>query len=223
MVVMRNPPQARRSSGTMPLESRARFCAELADRAAISVVYSKKGGVSMKGLGEQAFEGELELIHNNKIRSFVVEVLRLAPHYFWHVPSSTSGKHHPPDESEPGGRVLHTKRAVYVAHQLARMEELPPTERDLLLAAMIVHDICCQGLHDVASPKTDPDHPILLRKKTAHLSDEPHYDAVMSIVDAHMGRWGPVMPESKLQRLAHTADYISSRRHVRIDPPYSDG
>lgn len=177
----------------------------------------------MQILGEQVFEAELKLINNNGIRSFVVEVLRLAPHYFWEAPSSTSGRHHPPDESEPGGRVLHTKRAVYVAHHLARMEELTAKEKDLLLAAMIVHDICCQGLHDVASPKTDPDHPILVRAKTAQLTDAPYYNAVMPIVDAHMGRWGPVIPQSKLQRLAHTADYISSRRHVRIDPQYSDG
>ena len=55
--------------------------------------------------GEKVFEMELKLIANNEVRNLVVEVLRLAPRYFWEVPSSTSGRHHPPDENRPGGKV----------------------------------------------------------------------------------------------------------------------
>ena len=174
----------------------------------------------MQVLGEQVFETELKLIANGEIRNLVVEVLQLAPRYFWEVPSSTSGKHHPPDEDKPGGKVLHTKRAVYIAYQLARTENLSEIDSDLLLAAMIVHDICCQGADDIPAQKTDTAHPLLVREKTAPLAGAPYYDDVMSIVAAHMGRWGPVIPESKLQCLAHTADYISSRRGVKIDVQY---
>lgn len=174
----------------------------------------------MQALGEKVFETELNLIANNEIRNLVVEVLQLAPRYFWEVPSSTSGKHHPPDENKPGGKVLHTKRAVYIAYQLARMENLSELESDLLLAAMVIHDIYSQGPDDIPSQETDPSHPLLVRKKTAPLAGAPYYDDVMSIVEAHMGRWGPVIPESKLQCLAHTADYISSRREVRVDVRY---
>lgn len=174
----------------------------------------------MQTLGEKVFETELNLIANNEIRTLVVEVLQLAPAYFWEVPSSTSGKHHPPDENTPGGRVLHTKRAVYIAYQLATMENLSELETDLLLAAMVIHDIYCQGPDDIPSPKMDREHPVLVRGKTAHLAGAPYYDDVISIVEAHMGCWGPVIPESKLQHLASTADYISSRREVRIDVRY---
>jgi hypothetical protein len=170
--------------------------------------------------GEKVFETELKLIMNNEIRNLVVEVLRLAPGYFWQVPSSPSGKHHPPDENKPGGKVLHTKRTVYIAYQLARMENLSQLETDLLLGAMLIHDIYSQGPDDLPLQKTDPNHPLLIRKKTGSLEGLPYYDDIMSIVEAHMGRWGPVTPESKLQWLAHIADYIPSRKEVRIDVHY---
>ena len=176
----------------------------------------------MQALGEKVFETELSLIANNEIRNLVVQVLQLAPRYFWEAPSSTSGKHHPRDENKPGGKVLHIKRTVYLAYQLARMENLWELERDLLLAAMVIHDIYCRGTDDIPSQKTDTSHPLLVRRKTAHLAGAPYYDNVMSIVEAHMGRWGPVIPKSKLQWLAYTADYISSRREVTIDVRYEN-
>jgi hypothetical protein len=92
----------------------------------------------------------------------------------------------------------------------------------LLLGAMVIHDIYCQGPDDIPLKETDPSHPLLVREKTASLNDLPYYDDVMSIVEAHMGRWGPVIPKSKLQWLAHAADYISSRREVRIDVRYEN-
>lgn len=171
---------------------------------------------------EKAFEAELDLIANNEIRGLIVEVLRLAPRYFWEAPSSTSGKYHPTDENRPGGKVLHTKRAVYIAYQLARMRNLSKLDTDLLLGAMIIHDICSQGSDDIPSQKMDPDHPLLVRKITTVLKDRPHYDDIMSIVETHMGRWGPVIPKSKLQWLAHIADYISSRKEVSIDVLYDN-
>lgn len=171
---------------------------------------------------EKAFETELNLIANNEIRGLIVEVLRLAPRHFWEAPSSTSGKYHPTDENRPGGKVLHTKRAVYIAYQLARMRNLSKLDTDLLLGAMIIHDICSQGSDDIPSQKMDPDHPLLVRKITTVLKGRPYYDDIMSIVETHMGRWGPVIPKSKLQWLAHIADYISSRKEVRIDVRYEN-
>lgn len=173
-------------------------------------------------MSERVFETELNLIVNDEIRNLVVEVLQLAPRYFWEAPSSTSGKHHPPDENKPGGKVLHTKRAVYIAYQLARMEDLSRLDTDLLLGAMIIHDICSQGPDNIPLQQTDPDHPLSVRKITTVLKDRPYYDDIMSIVEAHMGRWGPIMPKSKLQWVAHIADYISSRKEVRIDVRYDN-
>ena len=172
--------------------------------------------------GEKAFETELNLITTNEIRELIVDVLRCAPRYFWEVPSSTSGKHHPPDENKPGGKVLHTKRAVYIAYQLAGAHNLTKLETDLLLGAMIIHDICSQGSDDIPSQRTEPEHPLLVRKITAALEERPYYDDVMSIVKTHMGRWGPVPPKSKLQKLAHISDYISSRKEVGINVKYDN-
>ena len=170
--------------------------------------------------GEKVFETELNLITNNEIRELIVDILRFAPRYFWQVPSSTSAKYHPPDENKVGGKLLHTKRAVYIAYQLARMHDLSKLETDLLIGAMIIHDICSQGSANIPSQRTEPDHPLLVRKITTDLEQRPYYDDVMSIVETHMGRWGPIPPKSELQNLAHISDYISSRKEVVINVRY---
>ena len=109
---------------------------------------------------------EINLIKNKEIRKLVKNILKLAPRYFWVVPSSSTGKHHPPDEDMAGGKVLHTKRVVYLANQLCRLEDINGIERYKLLAAMIVHDIFCQGTEDKLREKTDPNHPLYVRMKT---------------------------------------------------------
>ncbi len=163
------------------------------------------------------FENELDLIKGTQIKDLVVKILNLAPKYFWQIPSSSSGKWHPSDEDRIGGKVLHTRRSVYIAYHLARMEQLTELERDLLVGAMIVHDICCQGSEDEASSTMIPGHGSLVQKKTKSLQNSPHYAEIMTIVQAHMGRWAPVKPQTKLEKFAHIADYISSRKAVKID------
>lgn len=166
---------------------------------------------------EQNFKNVLQFIKDKQIKDLIVKILSMAPKYFWRIPSSSSGKWHPSDEDKVGGKVLHTKRSVYIAYHLARMEELNELEKDLLIGAMIVHDICCQGSEDEASSTTMPEHGLLVQKKTKSLRDSPYYAEIMAIVQAHMGHWGPVKPKKKLEKLAHMADYISSRKAVKID------
>lgn len=166
---------------------------------------------------EQNFKNELDLIKDIQIKDLIVKILSMAPKYFWRIPSSSSGKWHPSDEDKVGGKVLHTKRSVYIAYHLARMDELKELEKDLLIGAMIVHDICCQGSEDEALSTTMPEHGLLVQKKTKSLQDSPYYAAIMAIVQTHMGHWGPVKPEKKLEKLAHIADYISSRKAAKID------
>lgn len=168
------------------------------------------------------FDDEIQLIEDEGIRQLVIDILRCAPKYFWHVRASATGKYHPPDENRPGGQILHTKRAVYLANQLCRMDDIRGLDRDKLLAAMIVHNIFIRGVQDEPHEKTDPNHPLHVRMKTGHLKHRPHYDEIMTLVEGHMGRWSPcdeVKPKTKLARLAHIADYISSRREVFVNYP----
>lgn len=76
---------------------------------------------------------EINMIENEGIKSFVRSILYRAEG-FWDIPASFSGKHHPPDERDKGGNILHTKRAVRVGSVLADSYSLSSEERDLITA-----------------------------------------------------------------------------------------
>ena len=168
--------------------------------------------------GPMALSEESQLIGNSDLRELVELILRDAPADFWERPSSRSGQHHPLDETGRGGAVLHTKRCVRIATHLSRAFDLEPIDRDVLIAAMLVHDIggnpCTEDRGgDYAR------HPLRVREMTHALSNKPYYDAVMSVVEAHMGRWGPAeqwQNPSLLQKLGHLADFIASRRDITV-------
>lgn len=59
-----------------------------------------------------AFENELREIKNDALRSFVARCLEAAPDYFFEMPASTTGRHHPNYALGQGGLVRHVKAAV---------------------------------------------------------------------------------------------------------------
>ena len=83
---------------------------------------------------------EIGLIDDEGIKSFVRSLL-LKASTFWEIPSSFSGRYHPPDEHGPGGNALHTKRVVRVAEVISDSYALSVEERDLIIAACLLHDI----------------------------------------------------------------------------------
>ena len=91
------------------------------------------------------FRDELELIKNDDINNFVMEVLRLAPGYFFSIPSSSTGKYHPKYEYCTGGLTIHTRAVVYFLTNLLELDmfrkEFTLRERELLIAAAILHDV----------------------------------------------------------------------------------
>ena len=97
-------------------------------------------------------------IKNSTISQWTVAMLDLAPSAFWEKASSSTGKYHKVDENQPGGQVVHTLRVCLVVEHLVRMDELTEMERDILLAAAILHDICKYGV-DGKSEHTLSEHP----------------------------------------------------------------
>lgn len=51
----------------------------------------------------QRLQPELDQIRDEQIMTFTRYVLEKAPTYFWTVPSSSSGKYHPPQSNGEGG------------------------------------------------------------------------------------------------------------------------
>ncbi|MGM0442396.1 MAG: HD domain-containing protein [Elusimicrobiota bacterium] len=167
------------------------------------------------------FSGELKLISNDKLYSTVIKILNRAPEYFWVIPGSLTGKNHPEDENVKGGKVLHTRRTVYIAVKLAKVEEIDEHEKELLIAALLVHDLFCQGKNDKPKKHMDPKHPDYLVEQTTDLSNLPYYEDIMEIASGHLGKWGTeenykIMKQNKLAKMAHIADYIASSKEVII-------
>lgn len=166
-----------------------------------------------------ALSNELNLIQNPEIKELIKKILYRAPEYFWQVHSSEDKKHHPDDEYSEGGLILHTKRTVYLACKLCEMENIRGIQRDKLIGAMIIHDIYSKGCEDKPLDYSPLEHPFYLRERTKDLNKSKFYNEIIDIVEAHLGRWTPnkfKTKKNKLAKFGHAADYLASRKEVKI-------
>lgn len=180
---------------------------------------------------------EINLIKDDGISSFVRSVL-LKADSFWDIPSSFSGKYHPPDEHGPGGNVIHTKRVVRIAKIMADSYALSDEECDILFAACILHDVTKGVLHEDCDSFTyDPMHPYTVGKfvYNCQISDKEHANdghstslfisedslqTILRLIRCHLGPWSPVpetYPISYMDYIVHLADNISSKIHSVIE------
>jgi hypothetical protein len=180
---------------------------------------------------------EIELIEDEGIKSFVRSVL-LKASTFWEIPSSFSGKYHPQDEHGPGGNVLHTKRVVRVASIMADSYSLGEEERDLVIAACLLHDVT-KGIPSEENGMFhyDPMHPYTVNKfvtdcikydkeyaNDSHSSTlfigEESLQSILRLVRCHLGPWSPVpetYPITYMDYIVHLADNIASKIHIIIE------
>lgn len=180
---------------------------------------------------------EINTIENEGIKSFVRSILYRAEG-FWDIPASFSGKHHPPDERSVGGNVLHTKRAVRVGVVLADSYSLSSEERDLITAALLLHDVT-KGIKSESSSKYyyDPMHPYTAgsfikkcqeqdkkyasesQSSTLFISEEDT-QTILRLIRCHLGPWSPVPetnPVTYMDMIVHLADSVSSKLHLIVD------
>ena len=180
---------------------------------------------------------EIDLISDEAIRSFVRAVLLKADN-FWNIPSSFSGKYHPADEHDAGGNVLHTKRVVRIANVMGDSYALSNEERDIVLAACLLHDVC-KGIQKdgVDECKYDPMHPYTVGKlvercqkedknfandsmsSTLFVSEETVH-SILRLIRCHLGPWSPIpetYPITYLDYIVHLSDNIASKLHTIIE------
>jgi HD superfamily phosphohydrolase YqeK len=179
---------------------------------------------------------EIKVISDESIRSFVRSVLIKAEN-FWDIPSSFSGKYHPADEHGAGGNVLHTKRVVRIALILSESYNLTMEEKDIVVAAALIHDLC-KGKKDHGSDTVsyDPMHPYAVANfvqkcqlhdkkfssetdsSTLYLSEDI-IQSILRLVRCHLGPWSPVpetYPITYLDFIVHIADNVASKLHSVI-------
>lgn len=152
-----------------------------------------------------------------------------APLYFWVIPSSSSGKYHPPFSQGEQGLVKHVLAGVYFVAEFARTFGLNATDTACAISAMAIHDLCKYGLsYDVRYFGV---HECLVRvklgyKETGLDKDLPKelYDKVIRAVEHHNGNlieglWTSFRtpPPDDICRCVHIADYTVSRKKFHYD------
>lgn len=179
---------------------------------------------------------EISLIEDDGLRSFVKSILIRADS-FWSIPSSFSGKYHPPDEHNEGGNVLHTKRTVRAAKILSESHSVSVEEKDIIIAACLLHDVTKGKIEKDGSFTYDKMHPYTvgefvkfcqeddkkyandINSSTLYVTEED-VQTLLRLVRCHLGPWSPVpetVPITYLDMIVHLADNIASKVHYILD------
>lgn len=176
-------------------------------------------------------------IKNKEIAGFVRYVLEEFPEY-GQVSSSRSGHYHPQDEYRPGGNRVHVARVVRVLEHLIRDDEgkakfrtykpLTQEEKDVLIAAAILHDI-----NKVTPNGGATCGPNLISRELSRYfgrgwnRSQPWGLLLVELIAVHGGPFYKEVkvnkkrftydPENRLHRLLHLADFIASRNDISVN------
>lgn len=163
----------------------------------------------------------LGLIEDAGIRTETLELAACAPEYFWNVPASTHGYHHPICQKERG-LWAHTLMVASAIDRLVDSYEqrglITGDEPDYARSAAILHDMRKNGDPDSPSSSSVSDHDMRMASVIREHSTLP--DEIANAVETHMGPWydGPE-PEHPLDDLVHNADMMASTPNATLAVP----
>lgn len=182
----------------------------------------------------KVFEAEMNQIKDDKIKKFAEVAVNKLPDYFFEVAASSTGKYHPAYSLGTGGLVRHTKAAVGFATTMLGLEFMQnyftPTEQDLMIVSLILHDGCKHGLN--GSSYTVATHPLeicdMIRKdeELTSLLPADQLEFIYKAVSSHMGQWNTDFktkkeilpkPETKFEMFVHLCDYLASRKYLTYE------
>ena len=152
------------------------------------------------------------------LRAGVLQLTTEAPGYFWAVPASTSGFHHPICRQEHG-LWAHTLMVYTAVERLIDSYEARfGVEPDHARAAALLHDMRKNGPPEDPSSKSVSDHDLQMADVVRQHGAFP--DEVADAVAEHMGAWydGPE-PSSPLAELVHNADMLASTANATVAVP----
>lgn len=170
-------------------------------------------------------DGEIAKVSDNGLRRFLTSCVDRFPDYFWEAPASNV-KHHPPDERKVGGLVLHVRRLVKLTEHMARFHRLNAWERDVLLAACVLHDGFARGIPPRELGCSDPLHAVYVPYMFPFNADADRfierrvYEEIMECVASHQGPWAPtelLRSNRKLPMIFQMIDFIGSREDIAIE------
>jgi hypothetical protein len=171
-----------------------------------------------------------EKIENPDIKRFVYEGFNMISEDFWMKPSSSSGRHHPPESNlTPMGVLAHTVKAVTIAEGLYPFFGIDDKlDKDIVRASLLLHDSYKGGW--AAWEGTIPEHGYIAASYLADIELEPEYikKKLLDCIETHMSRWARpfssvtkfVFPD-RLNLVVALADMIASRRDISFYPGIS--
>lgn len=151
-------------------------------------------------------------IEKQRIRDEVIHVTSESPEYFWEVPASNSGHHHPICRKECG-LWAHTLMGATAYERLAEtyinQDLISEFELECGRAAILLHDQRKNGDPEEPGTYSTDHHDLHMADVISTTSALPM--KVVDAVETHMGPWydGPE-PDTPLQKLVHNADMIAS-------------
>lgn len=186
-------------------------------------VVTKDEAASIRQRSCEKGERMLALINSEIIRKFARSMWEAAPDYFFVIPASSSGKYH--WATEIGGLFDHVLMGMYCASELARTFGLNDYEKDCTIAAIAGHDCLKYGVdYDVRYFDMHSFLPRSYYRDLRHSVNAETWELIMCAIERHMGsmngEWtsvGRVKPETPVEQVVHLADYMSSRREIRME------
>ena len=177
------------------------------------------------------FMNELTMINDPEVFNLVQRCLTKAPNYFFGMPASTSGNHHPRQSLGEGGLVRHSRMLCFWAKELIRLKRFETVDLDCALASCILHD-CCKCGYDDEATKYEFRHPQLAASFVAEIGsslgiNKAKLALITTAIASHMGQWNwnfdkenpkyLPKPATKQELFVHFCDYLASRKGVEIE------
>lgn len=176
-------------------------------------------------MNSNKLEKELSYINSDVIRAHVADFInQYVPDYFFEVAASSTGKYHPEYALGIGGLLRHTQAAVRIAVGMFAITNYNSEDRDVIIAALILHDTFKHG--KLYQKYTCADHPVIAyRMVLEHMQDCPRYTDIADAIHSHMGQWNKdyrtkreIMPKpsTAIGKFVHTCDYLASRKYLEF-------
>lgn len=168
------------------------------------------------------FAGELAWITDQKICDFVLKVFEHVDTRFFTIPATSSGMNHPVQSQGEGGLVRHTKMAVYFGRRLSKVYGLDVYETDLVIAALILHDVCKPNERKNGGT-SDKWHDELVSDLIRNVDYPPYaFVSMLAMMTLrHMGPFrdmnGRFVEMSSLAQIVILADYVVSQKGLQME------
>jgi putative nucleotidyltransferase with HDIG domain len=162
----------------------------------------------------QAFEEELSLISDIKVKEDTERCLDTVHECHLYRPASSSFKYHPDWACGRGGLILHSKGVVRLTLTMLNVVGVD-YPRDYFISAGILHDL---GKYWDGRPFSCKEHAGIMASTMETIGCESE---IIGLVRHHMGEFCADLfglPINEEERLFHLADYLVSRDNLLTKP-----